>query len=70
MASSLTHDKLDPSVHFGTKSTTHAVGTDNVSMEMEPLPGASFLTRWVPPIGVPEDDDDYPSSALGGDRLS
>ena len=59
--------KQDQSVHFGTKSTTRAVGIDSVSVVTDAPPNATILTRWVPPCHLPEDADDYPSSALGGD---
>jgi hypothetical protein len=64
MASSPTVAKLDQSVHFGTRSTERAVDVDAVSIETAPSPDASLLARWVPPSGLPADDDNYPSSAL------
>ena len=59
--------KQDQSVHFGTKSAARTAGIDNVSVATDASPNATILTRWVPPCHLPEDSDDYPSSALGGD---
>jgi hypothetical protein len=69
MAGSPTVAKLDQSVHFGTRSTARAADVDAVSIETAPSPDASLLARWVPPSGLPADDDDYPSSAHKRDGL-
>jgi hypothetical protein len=69
MAGSPTVAKLDQSVHFGTRSTARAADVDAVSIEMAPSPNASLLARWVPPSGLPADDNNYPSSALERDGL-
>jgi hypothetical protein len=69
MASSPTVRKIVQSVHFGTASATRAVGVDAVSIKMATSPDASLFARWVPPSGLPADDYDYLSSALGTDRL-
>jgi len=62
-------DKQDQSIHIGTKSTARVADIDAVSIETEASPDAGLQARWVPPSGLQEDDDDYTSSALGGDGL-
>jgi hypothetical protein len=69
MASSPKVRKIDQSVHFGTAQAMRAVDVDAVSIETATSPNASLLARWVPPSGLPADDDDYPSSALERDGL-
>ncbi len=69
MAGSPTVAKLDQSVHFGMRSTARAVDVNAISINMAPSPDASLLACWVPPSGLPADDDDYPSSALERDGL-
>jgi hypothetical protein len=69
MASSPKVRKIDQSIHFGTAQATRAVDVDAVSIETATSPDASLCARWVPPSGLPADDYDYPSSALGRDGL-
>ena len=69
MAAGSIINKQDQSVHFGTKSPARAADIDTVSVETDASPDASMLKRWVPPSHLPEDANDYPSSALGRDGL-
>ena len=69
MAGSPRIDKQDQSVHFGTKSTARDADIDVVSMETDTSPNTGLQAHWVPPSGLQEDYDNYPSSDLGKDGL-
>ncbi len=55
-------------VHFGSKSPVHTV-VDNDSSSAASHSTVGMSTRWVPPLGLPEDYDNYQASVLGKDGL-
>ena len=62
-------DKQDQSVHFCTKSTTCDTDIEAVNMETDTSPDNGLQAHWVPPSGLQEDYDDFPSSNLGRNGL-
>jgi hypothetical protein len=51
----------EPTVHFGTKSAALAALLDSKKVRSTVRPGEGMAHRWVPPVSVHEDDDDYHS---------
>jgi hypothetical protein len=69
MAGSTRIAQINLSIHFGTKLPVRTTVIDNDSITTATFLDASMLTQWVPPCGLPQDDDDYPGSVLGKDGL-